>query len=126
MIEYFSHRHAATELNNCTTRYELLAVVKALRKFRVYLLGRPFLLRTHHTALRWLPLTPPHFGQQERWMVEVEEFDLEVAHRARKKALQCRRPFCRPYRPCIFCKEDVRCPPHDGEHDAADPRCAIS
>ena len=40
VIAYFSKRHAATEMNYCTTHKELLAVVKALRKFRVYLLGR--------------------------------------------------------------------------------------
>ena len=39
-------------MNYCITRKELLAVMKALRKFRVYLLGRPFLLRTDHSTLR--------------------------------------------------------------------------
>ena len=63
MIAFFSQRHSATELNYCTTRKELLAVVKVLRKFRVYLLGRPFLPRTDHSALRWLRLTPAPFGQ---------------------------------------------------------------
>ena len=61
VIAYFSQRHAATEMNYCTTRKELLAVVKALRKFRVYLLGRPFLLRANHSALRWLRLTSAPF-----------------------------------------------------------------
>ena len=57
VIAYFSHRHAATEMNYCTTCKELLAVVKHFRMFRVYLVGRPFLLRTDHGALRWLRLT---------------------------------------------------------------------
>ena len=59
-------------------------MVKALRKFRVHLLGRPFLLRTDHSALRWLRLTPAPFGQQGRWMVEIEDFDFEIEHRAGK------------------------------------------
>ena len=86
VIAYFSQRHAATEMNYCTTRK--LAVVKALRNVRVYLLGRPFLLRTDHSALRWLRLTPAPFDQQGRWMVEIVEFDFEIEHRAGKKTLQ--------------------------------------
>ena len=76
VVAYFSQKYSETERNYCITRKELLAVVKALRKFRMYLLGRSFLLRTDHSALRWLRLTPAPFRQQGRWMVEIEEFTL--------------------------------------------------
>ena len=51
VVAYFSQKHSGTERNYCMTRKELLAVVKALRKFRVYLFGRPCLRRTDHSAL---------------------------------------------------------------------------
>ena len=68
-------------MNYCTIRKGLLAAVKAVGKFRVYLLGRPFLLRTDHNALHWLRLTPAPFGKQGHWMMEIEEFDFEIEHR---------------------------------------------
>ena len=42
------------ERNYCVTRRELLAVVVFTNKFRPYLLGRPFSLRTDHGSLQWL------------------------------------------------------------------------
>ena len=39
-IAYFSRLYSRTEVNYCTTRKELLAVVEALRQFRPYVLGR--------------------------------------------------------------------------------------
>ena len=49
VIAYFNQKYSETERNYCTTRKKLLAVVKALRKIRVYLLGRPLLLITDHS-----------------------------------------------------------------------------
>jgi len=45
---------SAPEKNYCTTRRELLAVVKAVKHFRPYLYGRTFRLRTDHASLIWL------------------------------------------------------------------------
>ena len=42
------------ERNYCVTRRELLAVVVFTNKFRSYLLGKPFRLRTDHGSLLWL------------------------------------------------------------------------
>ena len=38
----------------CTTRKELLAVIRFTRQFRHYLLGRNFIVRTDHNSLTWL------------------------------------------------------------------------
>ena len=50
-VAYFSRLYFRTEVNYCTTRKELLAVVEALRQFRPYVLGRHFRVRTDHAAL---------------------------------------------------------------------------
>ena len=52
-VVYFSRLYSRTEVNYCTTRRELLAVVEGLRQFRPYVLGRDFRVRTDHAALRW-------------------------------------------------------------------------
>ncbi|VDI38341.1 Hypothetical predicted protein [Mytilus galloprovincialis] len=45
----------------CTTRKELLAVVRFTRQFRHYLFGRNFVVRTDHSSLTWLL----HFKQPQ-------------------------------------------------------------
>ena len=64
------------------TRKELLALVTFVKKFRQYLLGRPFIIRTDHAALQWLRSTPEPIGQQARWLEILEEYDFEIQHRS--------------------------------------------
>ena len=54
VIAYGSFTLTAAQRNYCTTRKELLAVVRFTRQFRHYLLGRRFLVRTDHSSLTWL------------------------------------------------------------------------
>ena len=49
-----SHVLLKEHRNYCTTRKELLAIVKFCRHLRHFLLGRSFLIRTDHNLLRWL------------------------------------------------------------------------
>jgi len=37
-----------------------------MRAFRQFLLGRKFLIRTDHAALKWIQKTPEPIGQQAR------------------------------------------------------------
>ena len=54
VLYYASNRLTETECGYCTTRKELLAIVRYLRLFRHYLLGRKFVIRTDHKSLSWL------------------------------------------------------------------------
>jgi len=54
VVVYYSKALSAPEKNYCTTRRELLVVVKSVKHFRPYLYGRTFRLRTDHTSLIWL------------------------------------------------------------------------
>ncbi|KAK2388948.1 hypothetical protein QL285_062585 [Trifolium repens] len=78
VIYYASHVLNLAQLNYATTEKELLAVVYAFDKFRSYLLGSKVIVYTDHAALRYL------FAKQEskprllRWILLLQEFDLEI------------------------------------------------
>ena len=69
----------------CTTRKELLAVVRFCRYFRHYLLGRKFMVRTDHGSLVWLTRFKNPIGQLARWLEELQEYDMEILHREGRK-----------------------------------------
>ncbi|XP_042948598.1 uncharacterized protein LOC122281293, partial [Carya illinoinensis] len=66
------------QLNYTTTEKEMLAVVFACDKFRSYLIGTKVIVFTDHAALRYL------FGKKDakprliRWILLLQEFDLEI------------------------------------------------
>ena len=80
VISYASRTLSDSEMNYTATEKESLAVVFAMEHFKVYLLGRKFLLLTDHNALRWLHSTEPK-GRRARWIVDLQEYDFEVQHR---------------------------------------------
>ena len=53
-IAYGSHILTPAQRKYYTTWKELLAVVTFLNQFRLYLLGKPFVVRTDHNSLTWL------------------------------------------------------------------------
>ena len=50
---YGSGTYGKAEINYCTTRKKVLAVVYFMKLFKLYLLEE-FLIRTGHAALTWL------------------------------------------------------------------------
>ena len=68
-----------TESAYSATEKELLAIVLAVKKFRVYL-GKKFKLITDHQALRWLKSLNPEneTGRRGRWLDLLQQFDMEV------------------------------------------------
>lgn len=84
VIAYFSKSLSKPERNYCVTRKELLAVVKTLKHFRKYLLGRKFHLRIDHAALKWLLNFKEPEGQVARWIEQLQEYDFTTEHRSGK------------------------------------------
>ena len=68
----------------CTTRKELLAVVRFTRQFRHYLLGRQFTVRTDHSSLTWLMGFKEPQAQLARWLEELSQYDMIIQHRPGK------------------------------------------
>ena len=85
VIAYYSQTHSRAERQYCTTRKELLAVIKAVRHFHVYLYGRHFTIRTDHAALQWLLKFRFPEGQVARWLHQLQQYDFNIEHRAGRK-----------------------------------------
>ena len=71
----------------CTTRKELLAVIRFTRQYRHYLLGQKFVLRTDHSSLQWLLNFKQPQGQLARWLEELSQYNVYIQHRPGKKHL---------------------------------------
>ncbi|CAN6704234.1 unnamed protein product [Malus baccata var. baccata] len=78
VIYYASRTLNDAQLNYSTTEKELLAVVFALDKFRSYLLGTKVIIYTDHAALKYLLTKKEAKSRLIRWMLLLQEFDLEI------------------------------------------------
>ncbi|PAA74169.1 hypothetical protein BOX15_Mlig001265g14 [Macrostomum lignano] len=81
VIAYGSRTLSREERNYCTTRVELLAVVFFVQKFRYYLMGREFLVRTDHSSLKWLHSLRDVEGQLARWLELLAPYRYRIEHR---------------------------------------------
>jgi hypothetical protein len=67
------------------TEKELLAVIYGTKQYRCYLFGRPFVLVTDHSALRWMLKLKDPSAKLTRWALRLSEFQYEVIHRPGKQ-----------------------------------------
>jgi len=85
VVAYFSKSLSPTERNYCTTRKELLSVIKSVKHFRPYLYGRKFQLGTDHASLIWLCKRAEPSSQVARWLEILAEFSYRIKHRPDKR-----------------------------------------
>ncbi|XP_071927584.1 uncharacterized protein [Coffea arabica] len=78
IIYYASQALNGAQLNYSTTEKELLAVIFALEKFRSYLLGAKVIVFSDHAALRYLMTKKDAKPRLIRWILLLQEFDLEI------------------------------------------------
>ena len=84
VVAYYSHALSRPERNYCTTRRELLAVVRAIENFHPYLYGRPFTVRTDHASLLGVLTFKNPEGQTARWLEKLQTYDFRIKYRAGK------------------------------------------
>jgi predicted aspartyl protease len=85
VIAYGSRSLTKPERRYCVTRRELLAVVHFVKHFKHFLVGRNFLLRTDHGALRWLFKFKEPEGQVARWIEVLNTYQMDIHHRPGKQ-----------------------------------------
>ncbi|CAL8135312.1 unnamed protein product [Prunus armeniaca] len=78
VIYYASRTLNDAQLNYSTTEKELLAVVFSLEKFRSYLIGSKVIVYSDHAALRFLLTKKDAKPRLIRWILLLQEFDLEI------------------------------------------------
>lgn len=81
VIAYYSQALSKPERNYCTTRRELLAIVKAIDHFHPYLYGRKFTITTDHASLQWLLNFKNPEGQIARWLDKLQTYDFCIVYR---------------------------------------------
>ena len=76
---------ASRQMNNAERAYtvseqEMLALVWATKQFRCYLFGKQFLVRTDHSALKYLQNFPDQNSRLMRWSLKLSELDFVIEH----------------------------------------------
>ena len=79
-IAFVSRRLTDAERNYHSNELECLTLVWALRKFRHYLFGRRFVVKTDNNVVRWLCSKKDLKGKFARWMMELQEYDFQIHH----------------------------------------------
>lgn len=80
VVAYGSFMLSPVQRKYCTTRKELLAVVRFTQHFKRYLLGREFIVRTDHNSLRWLLNFRDLQGQLARWLEVLSQYTMKIQH----------------------------------------------
>ncbi|KAJ9556957.1 hypothetical protein OSB04_011571 [Centaurea solstitialis] len=81
LICYASRTLNDAQENYTTTEKELLAVVFAIEKFRSYLVLSKIIVYTDHSALKYLFAKPDAKPRLIRWILLLQEFDIEVRNK---------------------------------------------
>jgi len=82
VIYYASKTLDTAQANYTTTEKELLAVVFALDKFRPYILGSKVIVYIDHATLKFLLKKEDSKPRLIRWMLLLQEFDIEILDRS--------------------------------------------
>jgi hypothetical protein len=85
VIGYESRNIKEHERNYATHDLELSAIFHALRRWRHYLMGKKFELRTDHIGLKYLFEQPTLNARKTRWLEFLSEYDFNIKHIKGKK-----------------------------------------
>ena len=80
LISFGSFVLDSAQRSYCSTRKELLALVRFKRHFKHNLLGRRLTLRTDHNSLPWLMAFKNIEGQLARWIEQLAVYNMEIVH----------------------------------------------
>lgn len=83
-IAYFSKKIAPRMQKQSAYIRELLAITEALSKFRHYLLGHKFVIRTDHKSLKSLLEKSLHTPKQQAWLYKFLGYDFSIEYKSGK------------------------------------------
>ena len=80
-VGFFSRALTGSERNYAAYEVKLYAVVRLVEHFKMFLLGKEFLLRTDHAALRnLLRRDLPPTTRVERWILRISEYNFKIEY----------------------------------------------
>ena len=81
-VYYYSRKFLPREERYSVIEKECLAIRLAVDAFRVYLLGRSFVIQTDHRSLEWLDRLKDNNLRLCRWSLAVHPYQFMVVYRA--------------------------------------------
>jgi len=81
-ISYYSRKLLPREVRYSTIEKECLAIKLGVEAFRVYLLGRKFVIQTDHRSLVWLDKLKEKNARLARWSLVLQQYSFVVEHHA--------------------------------------------
>ncbi|SGY16095.1 BQ5605_C012g06756 [Microbotryum silenes-dioicae] len=79
-VAYWSCQYISAEVNYPTHEQELLAVVDALRQWRVNLMGVHFHVLSDHELLKYLKTQENLSKRQARWVERLADYDFDITY----------------------------------------------
>ena len=80
-VAFFSQKLLPRERRYSTIEKECLAIRMGTQAFRVYLIGKPFVVQTDHRALEWLYKMKDTTSRLTRWSLALQPFQFTVRYR---------------------------------------------
>ena len=80
-VAHFSRKLNKAEKNYAAHEKEALAVIEAVKQWRVYITGRPVTLYTDHHSLKYLKTQPNLNLRQRRWVEELDALDWKIEYK---------------------------------------------
>ncbi|XP_024032893.1 uncharacterized protein LOC112095340 [Morus notabilis] len=84
-VAYYSKGLSPRTMAKSVYERELMALVLAIQKWRVYLLGRKFVVHTDQKSLRFLLEQRISSPAQQKWLVKLMGFEFDIHYRAGKE-----------------------------------------
>jgi hypothetical protein len=81
-VAFYSRKLLPREARYSTIQKECLAIKAAMHTFRVYLLGRKFVVKTDHRVLEWLNRLKDNNSRLTRWSLALQPYHFTVRYRA--------------------------------------------
>jgi transposase InsO family protein len=80
IVAYHSGKFTEAELKRCITFKELAAIVKSLKHFRAWLLGKDVIIKSDHRALSFLYTSRTLLPQAERFLEFLTQFQIKLEY----------------------------------------------